>query len=327
MRKYLVPTILVICAVLVSVQPVISNSRIQPRFVQRPDTTQFNPMHVGDRWWNSGYNSMEDWLWIGREILADTLVNDEVFYRVWGLGGGFNEEVWQINRGDSVFFLDLEDYDDDPLTSELLFFNWGLEEPGDTCWLYRTSCATSMIMHTIVHLCDIYESPGLDNDTVMVKQFFFEPCDEHDFPWGGLAYFEWWAKGYGPFHFEFEDAVEHNIACEIDGVFYGDSTVLVTDDPFDTPPMPVELACYPNPFNPETTISYSIPSDGPVRIDVYNIRGQRVRTLVNERLDKGDHSVVWHGEDDYGKAVSSGVYLYRIEAAGRATTRKMLLLQ
>ncbi len=83
----------------------------------------------------------------------------------------------------------------------------------------------------------------------------------------------------------------------------------------------------PNPFNPETTISYSIPEDGHVRIDVFNVRGQLVRTLVNERLDKGDHSVVWQGEDECGKKVSCGVYLYRIESAGRAITKKMLLLQ
>ena len=68
------------------------------------------------------------------------------------------------------------------------------------------------------------------------------------------------------------------------------------------------LSNYPNPFNPETTISFSIPKDSNIDLTVYNIKGQKVKTLFNDSLDKGDYSVVWDGNDDTDRAVSSGIY-------------------
>jgi tetratricopeptide (TPR) repeat protein len=84
---------------------------------------------------------------------------------------------------------------------------------------------------------------------------------------------------------------------------------------------------YPNPFNPSTTIRYDLPQDADVRLTVYNIRGQKVATLVKERLERGQHQVVWNGVDEHGRSVSSGVYLYRLDAAGKSTAKKMLLLK
>ena len=86
-------------------------------------------------------------------------------------------------------------------------------------------------------------------------------------------------------------------------------------------------ANYPNPFNPTTTISYSIPKDNKVELKVYNIKGQLVKTLVKDQLEAGTHKAVWNGDNDTGKRVSSGVYLYRLESGGRAKVRKMLLLK
>ena len=83
----------------------------------------------------------------------------------------------------------------------------------------------------------------------------------------------------------------------------------------------------PNPFNPTTTISYSIPQDGKVELKVYNIKGQLVKTLVKDHLEAGTHKTVWDGDNDTGKRVSSGVYLYRLESGGKTKVRKMLLLK
>ena len=83
----------------------------------------------------------------------------------------------------------------------------------------------------------------------------------------------------------------------------------------------------PNPFNPTTTISFSIPKDDKVELKVYNIKGQLVKTLVKDHLEAGTHKAVWNGDNDTGKRVSSGVYLYRLESGGRAKVRKMLLLK
>ncbi len=83
----------------------------------------------------------------------------------------------------------------------------------------------------------------------------------------------------------------------------------------------------PNPFNPETAIRYSIPQDSHVLLEVFNIRGQKVATLVDDIQSAGAHDVIWKGIDNNGKNVSSGVYFYRIETTGKSLTRRMLLLK
>ncbi len=84
---------------------------------------------------------------------------------------------------------------------------------------------------------------------------------------------------------------------------------------------------YPNPFNPTTTITYDVATMGEIRLNIYNIIGQKVRTLVNQVQPAGRWSVVWDGRDDFGGAVTSGVYFYRLETSGVALTRKMVLLK
>ncbi len=83
----------------------------------------------------------------------------------------------------------------------------------------------------------------------------------------------------------------------------------------------------PNPFNPTTTISYSIPQKGKVEIEVFNIKGQKVTTLVNESKEAGSHSAIWDGRDSSDKPCSSGIYFYRLQNGSHTQTRKMLLLQ
>jgi len=93
---------------------------------------------------------------------------------------------------------------------------------------------------------------------------------------------------------------------------------------------------FPNPFNPVTSIQFSIGNVGNVKnvenvenvnIDVYNIRGQRVRSLVNEEFPVGEYSVVWDGRDEDGRNVGSGVYLYQMRAGEYTETRRMVLMK
>jgi methionine-rich copper-binding protein CopC len=84
---------------------------------------------------------------------------------------------------------------------------------------------------------------------------------------------------------------------------------------------------YPNPFNPSTNIEFTLPVSSVVTLEVFNIMGQRVRTLVNEPLQAGVHQVVWNSCGDDGQRVASGVYFYRIQADQLASTRKMVLLK
>ena len=84
---------------------------------------------------------------------------------------------------------------------------------------------------------------------------------------------------------------------------------------------------YPNPFNPLTTIKYQLPEDVHVRISIYNILGQKVRSLVNGDMQAGYYSVEWDSRDGRGIHVASGIYFYRIEAGTFVQTRKMLLIK
>ncbi len=99
---------------------------------------------------------------------------------------------------------------------------------------------------------------------------------------------------------------------------------------FKTDPVPLTFGLsqnYPNPFNPTTVISYQLVDNSDVRIDVFNIQGQLVSTLVNEQLGVGYHQVQWDGTNLYGEPVASGVYVYTINADGFSSVKKMLLMK
>lgn len=88
---------------------------------------------------------------------------------------------------------------------------------------------------------------------------------------------------------------------------------------------------YPNPFNPSTNIKFSLKDDSKVSLIIYNIRGQKVKTLVNDNMQAGYHSIVWNGRDDNGKSVSSGVYFNSFDAADQTgdytSIKKIILLK
>ncbi|MCP4143738.1 MAG: choice-of-anchor D domain-containing protein, partial [bacterium] len=143
----------------------------------------------------------------------------------------------------------------------------------------------------------------------------------------------------------FDLAVDFNSA-ELEPGDYLGSILIATNDPV-TPQLsvPVTLTVgapvgvgslptaytlkqnMPNPFNPSTTIKFALPVSGHVNLDVYDIAGRLVRTLVNEEMEATDHSVVWNGRDNDNRQVASGVYYYRLSADDFNDTRKMMLVK
>ncbi|RLC48486.1 MAG: hypothetical protein DRI23_10370, partial [Candidatus Cloacimonadota bacterium] len=93
------------------------------------------------------------------------------------------------------------------------------------------------------------------------------------------------------------------------------------------PIVKLTLSNFPNPFNPTTTISYNIPLESKVSLEIYNIKRQHVKQLVSGSQPEGYYEVVWNGKDDAGKQVSSGIYYYRISACGKTLNKKMLMLK
>jgi hypothetical protein len=81
---------------------------------------------------------------------------------------------------------------------------------------------------------------------------------------------------------------------------------------------------YPNPFNPTTTIRYALPEGADVRLVIYNLLGQQVKTLVNGAQGPGRYTVVWDGRDEAGRPAATGMYVYRLQAGAFVQTRKML---
>ncbi|MDX9785045.1 MAG: M20/M25/M40 family metallo-hydrolase [Spirochaetia bacterium] len=107
---------------------------------------------------------------------------------------------------------------------------------------------------------------------------------------------------------------------------FGETTA--GEDPLQRPSVSLSLdQNRPNPFNPSTLIAYSLPSAGRVRLEVYNLRGQLVNTLVDTDQLAGQHSAVWDGTDASGRSAASGLYLYRLSCGNQAVTRKMLLIK
>ncbi len=84
---------------------------------------------------------------------------------------------------------------------------------------------------------------------------------------------------------------------------------------------------YPNPFNPTSTIRYALPKAAKVELKIYNILGQAVRTLVNEHKEAGYYQADWDGKDQIGRPLSSGVYIYKIQAGDFVETKKMQLIK
>lgn len=87
------------------------------------------------------------------------------------------------------------------------------------------------------------------------------------------------------------------------------------------------FSCYPNPFNPRTTLSFDLPIAGLVELRIYGLDGRLVKTLINEALVSGTHETLWDGRDDQGRAVASGVFFARLKAGAEEDSIRMVLLR
>jgi hypothetical protein len=101
----------------------------------------------------------------------------------------------------------------------------------------------------------------------------------------------------------------------------------VTDMPLTEAFVNQLLQNFPNPFNPATKISFTVGQSSQVKLTIYNLRGERVRTLVDQTLPAGSHAAVWDGTDAADRTVASGVYYYRLQVGDFQSVKKMVLLK
>jgi len=131
---------------------------------------------------------------------------------------------------------------------------------------------------------------------------------------------------------DYQDLIIPNVV-----VVEGEDTILniplqrsdVATEDQSTPPIPssLSLSNYPNPFNPETKLSFILPLSGHTRLSIYNIKGQKVKTLLDANLSQGHHSLVWNACDDSGRALSSGLYFARLEQGTQVKLHKLMLMK
>ena len=115
---------------------------------------------------------------------------------------------------------------------------------------------------------------------------------------------------------------------ESEAMMTDEITFLSADDDPVLIPLVTELqGNYPNPFNPDTKINFSLNENSHVVIDIYNVKGQKVRTLVNNNMEAGYHSVIWNGRNDQVREAGSGIFFYRMKAGTYSSTKKMILMK
>ena len=136
--------------------------------------------------------------------------------------------------------------------------------------------------------------------------------------------------------FSIQDQVELRVESDLNVNVYGENEQMSFGSAtvYDAPAMPTDFRLaqnYPNPFNPTTTIEYNVATSGFVSLEVYDVMGRLVKTLVDNQWvvagQTSGYSVTWNGLDDNGQKVSAGLYIYRLQSGSMSTSNKMILLK
>jgi len=256
-------------------------------------------------------------------IMPEAIASDPYGVNMWAVGFPAIFTVLEINFPPTPFSL-LEPvdgttwtYNYDFLTgTEMAEFRWeGSEDPNGTPVIYSVIFGADGYGEITEGI--LSDSDGADTTlTIPVKTVLDELASVGvSYPLTGTAY--WYVVANSDINVTASnDTFNLNISIET-----GIISELAIPDKYEL------RQNFPNPFNPETSIIYGLPKESDVRIDVYNLLGQSVLTLVNERQESGYHSVQWNGCDKFGTIMKSGVYIYRITSDGFTQTKKMILLK
>ncbi len=277
---------------------------------ERPDEYLWNPLQVGNHWQYTSYTGGI----VNTIITTDSTFNDTVYYMKQYQYGLFQ---YERNTENAVYYRDIYDFDDNPLTTELFWDSLGAEAPY-SYFSYHNPDGTASIWETIIMSKYMAYLPLFDDSTMVT----------HLARYGGtVGVEEFWAENYGLLMTIGGGGHASLTAAYINGVQYGNFVEIEDNDILQT--YEIELfQNYPNPFNPTTTISFDLPVNiaNPV-VEIFNIKGEKVKSLYTfPNWGLGTRSVVWNGTDNYRKPVSSGVYLYKLNVNGKSELVKKCLL-
>ena len=171
---------------------------------------------------------------------------------------------------------------------------------------------------------DIYQGQLFNHTTnIMVVEYWYQSAPGDSF-WISNR---WLAEGFGLFDSFTEPGTRVLLAgAIIDGVRYGQLTNLKPMNETGLQNFDLEQN-FPNPFNPVTTISFTIDKSGEYSLSIFDVNGTEVNTLLHKELSPGSKSVTWNGLNQFGNPVSSGIYFYQLQNHDHSQIRKMILLK
>ncbi|MDO9547764.1 MAG: T9SS type A sorting domain-containing protein, partial [Candidatus Marinimicrobia bacterium] len=270
----------------------------------------FFPMHVGDKWVYKVDPGDDDYaFYYYYEIVMDTVDSQN---RHWfGRKCGDSGDIWFYTITDS--FEVVYGFPD----SDIVNLKYKLNaKPGDK-WLIYGDYESG-----IVFMVDTIYDLGSGSAIMKIDEWNWDNYERT--LWSSSRFLKtgfglvkiWWEVGPS----------EYLIGAIIDGVVYGNPSE-IEQEKFTLAYDFNLYQNYPNPFNSSTSIQYALPRNGFVRIAIYNISGQLVKTLVNGDRSVGTHTVSWDGIDERGRGVGSGIYFYCLQTGDFRSTKKLALLR
>ncbi len=248
---------------------------------QTVDWSEFYPLHIGDYWvWEGLLGSLPTLNSV--RIISDTLMSDgNVYFKSLDIDHIFGYSSYSYRRIDTLGRVSIWEY-------------WNSTSKNILAFSAIVGDSTLSQYQQLVHRIDNKASGGI--------YFFLYP----DLTFQS----SWYFQGIGRTNSTFEGGYEYLAGAYVNGILYGDTTVTaVLETTSSTTKDFFLFPCYPNPFNPSTTISFSIPERSFVTLKVYDMLGREVAELVNEELETGSFEKTFEAS-----SLASGVYIYRITA-------------
>lgn len=308
-----------------------SNQLVKFRFLFRSDTSVQNNGWYIDDVRTSGYLEL-----VGKVSGNILSLDPEINYNSVLVSNQNNVTASVSDQGEYVLYLPLGEHEvkahsdgylaSTPLQADISMQSLFYEHDFDLQLLNYIEHLSHALNNGLLELfwTDVSDDDMAVSSYSVFRKFGAGAYEEIDV--GGFVHFEEQLTVSGPYYY-------YVVANYVGGTSRKSNTIHFVYDSLDScdetqSPFITELyPNYPNPFNPQTTISFSLRQDGKVSISLYNIKGQKVATLVDENLPKGKHSIVWQGRDQRGTPVSSGVYLLRMQSADGVLSRKISLIK
>ena len=253
----------------------------------------------------------------------------------WSNHAGHNSPLYQSPPGDADgsvqtginYLVNTRELPENKINMGIPF--WGKKYNASTINGYFTGSVTDLRYYDIVELInngwtshwdDVAKCPYLINtnttqiityDDPLSIQFKCEFAQNRNL--GGVMV---WAMGYD--NYDAEESLTNSINTHWLNLEKSVPTIL---------PNQIELESYPNPFNSNTKIQYTLSEENIVTIILYDIKGSKIKTLINNRQTVGEKSILWDGKNDVGELVSGGMYVYTITSGNFSSTRKTIFLK